>query len=104
MHKIEKQKWSHNKCKCACKELDDWSSYKDKHTWNPSTYGCEGNKACKIDKYLDIKNCSDEKLLIGKLVLECENETLHTTENLLNHKKKHVKKRDHLSHTISHNY
>ena len=29
---------------------------------------CEYNKACKIDEYLDIKNCSCEKRLIGKLV------------------------------------
>ena len=42
--------------------------------WNPSTCDCECNKACKIDEYLDIKNCSCEKCLIGKLLLECEDE------------------------------
>ena len=26
--------------------------------WNPSTCDCECNKASKITKYLDIKNCS----------------------------------------------
>ena len=31
---------------------------------------CEYNKACKTDECLDIKNCSCEKHLIGKLVLE----------------------------------
>ena len=28
--------------------------------------------ASKIDKYLNIKNCSCEKLLTGKLVLACD--------------------------------
>ena len=41
---------------------------------------CECNKTCKIDKYLDIKNCSCEKRLVGKLVFECEREILNTTE------------------------
>ena len=36
--------------------------------WNYSMCDCECNKACKIDEYLDIKNCSSEKRLIGKLV------------------------------------
>ena len=25
--------------------------------WNSSTYDCKCNKACKIDEYLDIRNC-----------------------------------------------
>ena len=33
---------------------------------------CECSKICKIDEFLDIKNCSSNKCLIGKLVLECE--------------------------------
>ena len=47
---------------------------------NPSTCDCECDKACKIDEYLDIKNCSCEKQLVSKLVLECEDEILNTTE------------------------
>ena len=35
---------------------------------------CKCNKAFKIDEYLDIKNCSGEKRLISKLVLECGDE------------------------------
>ena len=35
---------------------------------------CKCNKAFKIDEYLDIKNCSSEKRLISKLVLECGDE------------------------------
>ena len=53
-----KQKWNHDKCQCDCKKLDDWSFCKDDYTWNRSTCDCEYNKACKIGKYLDIKNCS----------------------------------------------
>ena len=55
--------------------------------WKPSTFHCERNKACRIDEYLDIKNCSCEKLLTDKLVLEYEDEILKTTEILLNDKK-----------------
>ena len=36
---------------------------------------------------LDIKNCSCEKCLIGKLVLEFTDDVLNTTVNLLNDKK-----------------
>ena len=39
----------------------------------------ECNKACKIDEYLDTKNCSCKKRLIGKLLLECKDEILNTT-------------------------
>ena len=45
---------------------------------------CECNKACKSDEHLDIENCSCEKDLIGKLVLECRDGILNTTETLLN--------------------
>ena len=47
---------------------------------------CEWNKECKIDEYLDIKNCSWEKRLVGKLVLECEDEILNTSETSIDHK------------------
>ena len=65
-----KQKWSHNECRCKCKERDDWSSCKDDYTLNPSTCDCECNKTCKIGEYLDIVNCSYKKRLVGKLVLD----------------------------------
>ena len=63
--------------------------------------GCECNEACKIDEYLDIKNCSCEKRLIDKLVLECEDEILSTTETLLNDNKVANSKSNSLMHTIS---
>ena len=69
--------------------------------WNPSTCDCGCNKACKIDEYLDIKNCSCEKRLTGKLVLECEDEILNTTEILLNDKKVACAKSNCFIHTIS---
>ena len=72
-----KNKWNHDEYRCKSKELDDWSCCKDDYNWNPITCDCGCNKACKIDKYLDIKTCSCEKHLIGKLVLECKNEILN---------------------------
>ena len=59
---------------------------------NASTCDCECNKACKIDKYLDIQNCSCEKCLIGKLVLKCEDKILNTTETSPGDKKVTCKK------------
>ena len=41
---------------------------------------CVCNKSCEIDESLDVKNCSCEKCLFGKLVLACEDEILATTE------------------------
>ena len=55
--------------------------------WNPSTCDGEYNKMCKIDEYLDTKNCSTGKHLFGNLVLACEGETLNTTETSLDYKK-----------------
>ena len=44
-------------------------------------------------EHLDVKNCFYEKRLIGKLVLECENKILNTTETLLNDKKSSICKK-----------
>ena len=95
-----KQNWNHNECRCECKELDGWSSCKDDYMWNPSTCDCECNKACKIDEYLDIENCLCKKHLIDKLVLECEDEILDTTETSLDDKKETCENNC-LIHTIS---
>ena len=43
--------------------------------------------ACKIDKYLDLKNCSCEKLKFDKLPLAWKNKILNTTETSLDIKK-----------------
>ena len=50
---------------------------------------------------LDIKNCSLEKRLTGKLVLECEDEILNTTETVLKDKKVKCIKNNCLVHMIS---
>ena len=94
-----KQKWNHNECWCEFKKVDDWSSCKYDFMWNPSVFNCECNKACKIDDYLDIKNCSYEKCLFGKLVLGCEDE-INTTEI---QSKDHlmIKKNNYLIQTVS---
>ena len=42
---------------------------------------CECNRACKIDEYLDIKNCLSKKRLFGKLALVCQNGIINTTES-----------------------
>ena len=78
-----KQKWNHNECRCECKKLGGSVSCKNDYMWNITTCGCKCNEAYKYDKYLDIKNCSCEKRLIVKLVLECEHDVLITTETLL---------------------
>ena len=75
-----KQKWNRDECRCEYKELDDWSSCEQDYMWNLSTCDCECNKAWKINEYLDIRSCFCEKRLIGKLVLECEDKTLNTTQ------------------------
>ena len=96
-----KQKWNRDKCQCECKELDDWSSCEKRCLWNPSKCVRERNKACKIDEYLHTKNCSWKKRLISKLVLECEDETLNTTETSPDDKKITSEKINCLVHTIS---
>ena len=84
-------------CKCRlneslCNSKQKWNPEKG-YMWNPSTCCCECNKACKIDKYLDTKNCLCEKSLIGKLLLKCEDEVLNTTETLLDDKKRNMRKK-----------
>ena len=52
------------------------------YTQNPSTCDCECNEPCKIDEYVDIKNCFCEKRLIGKVLLECEDKIYEIQLNL----------------------
>ena len=49
----------------SVKSQNDWSSCEKNYMWNLSNYDCEYNKACKINEYLDTKNCFCEKRLIG---------------------------------------
>ena len=60
-------------------------------------------KNCEYGHFLallDIKICSGKKRLIGKLVLECEDETLNTNETSINDKKETRGKTNCLTHTI----
>ena len=82
-----KQKQNYDNCRFDCKELEDWSSYKDGYMWNSSTYDSKCNKTCKIDEYLDTKNCSRKERLFGKLPSACKDEILSKTKTSVNHKK-----------------
>ena len=73
-----KRKWNHDKCQCECKELNNRVF---------CINDCEYNTSYLIYEYLNTKNCSCEKRLIGKLVLACEYEILKTTETLIDDKK-----------------
>ena len=96
-----KQKWNHVDCQYQCKELDDWGSCKNGYIWHFSTCDCECNKVCQIDKHWDIRNCSCKTRLIGKLVLQRENEILNTTETLVDDEKVVCTKGNCLTHAIS---
>ena len=58
---IRRKKGNNDECRCDCKELDDSGSCKNEYMWNCKTSDCQYNKACKIEEYLDIKNCTCEK-------------------------------------------
>ena len=74
-----KQEWNHDECV-------DSSSWRDGYMWNPRTCNYEWIKACKIDEYLDTKNCLCKKRL-GKLLLACEDVIINTTETSIVNKK-----------------
>ena len=48
----------------SVKNFNDWSSCEDNCMRNPNAYDCEYNNTCKIDEYLDIKNCSFKKRVV----------------------------------------
>ena len=75
-----KPKWNPDECWCECKESNDWGSSKNNYIWNLSMCNCECYKTCKIDEYLNDKNCSCEKNLI-------EFDMPNKTETLLDDKK-----------------
>ena len=68
--------------------------------WNFDTFDCECNKSFKIDEYLGAKNWSCEKLLICKLLLECQDEILHISGTLFNDRKVEYRKSNCLLYTI----
>ena len=82
-----KQKFNCDDYRGDWKEFDDLGSCKKGYIWALSTYDCEWNEACEIDQYLENWKCLCGKLLIGKRLIEYEDETLNTTETLLDKKK-----------------
>ena len=48
---------------------------------NHTTCDFECNKACKIDKYSNFNSYPSKKHVIGKLLLEFEDEILNTSES-----------------------
>ena len=61
-------KW-HVTCKCRCR-LDE-SVSNNKQRWNEDKCRCECDKSCNIGEYLDYKNCKCAKMIIDKLVEDC---------------------------------
>ena len=76
----DKQHWSNDKCRCECKKLIDNGKRDDGFVWNPSI--CECDKSCDFAEYLDYANFKCRKRLIDKLVLECQDEILNTTDTM----------------------
>ena len=65
------QRWNDDKCWCECKELIDEGVCDKGYIWNPSNCECECDKSCDVDEYLDYKNCKCRKMLVDKLVEQC---------------------------------
>ena len=59
----------HVTCKCRCR-LDE-SVSNNKQRWNEDKCRCECDKSCNIGEYLDYKNCKCAKMIIDKLVEDC---------------------------------
>ena len=69
-----RQIWNEDKCGCECKEdLINKMACDKRYIWNPSNCACECDKLWDIDQYLDYKNCVCRKILVDKLVEECNN-------------------------------
>ena len=67
--------------------------------WNSSNCDCKCNKACKINKYLDIKKFSYKKDLLDKLALAWEDENKikineKSHKNIVIYQIKHVPVKD----------
>ena len=70
-----------------------------------NTCDSKTKRTCEFGKYLDIKNCSQEISLFGKLVLPFEDEILNITETSLPDKKvTHKKKQQPYLHYFINNY
>ena len=66
-----KQRWNNGKCQCQCKELIDKGIFDKGYIWNPSNCRCECDKSCDFGEYLDYENSRCRKMLVDKLIEEC---------------------------------
>ena len=66
-----KQHWNDDKLRCKCKKLIDKGVCDKGYIWNPSNCECECDKSCDVGEYLDYENCKCRKMLLDKLVEEC---------------------------------
>ena len=51
-----KQRWNHDNCRCACKELINRGACNKVFIWNSSNCECECVKLCDVGEYLDYEN------------------------------------------------
>ena len=73
-----KQRQNENKCRSECKELIDKGECDKGFIWKPSNCECDYDKSCDFGEYLDYSNCKCRKILVDKLVEEC-NESIDKT-------------------------
>ena len=71
-----KQRRNEDKSRCECREeLIDKGRCDKGSVFNPSNCGCECDKLCDIEVYLDYKNCKCRKKIDGALVEEWSKNT-----------------------------
>ena len=86
----DKKRWNKGQCRCECKQLIDKGICDKGYILNPSNCECECGKSCDLAKYLDYKNCTCKKMLVDKLVEQCnettdqEEEIIRNNENICN--------------------
>ena len=91
----KKQIWNSDTCSCDCNEdFADKMVCEKGYMWNPSTCACECDIWCKLDQYLDYKNCVGKNKLIGKINLVC---TSFINESLVNFDDNNVSSDDNIN-------
>ena len=71
-----RQVFNEGKCRCECREDFISKLTCDKgFLWNPSSCSCECDRSCRIEQYLDYKNCVciNKLPIIDNVVEECIN-------------------------------
>ena len=77
-----KQIWKDDTCRFVCNEdFTDIISCAKGYTWNLIICGCQCDIWCKLEQYLDHKNCVCKNKLIGRVTEECTSVINETTIN-----------------------